>query len=267
MIQKDIDFITNAKRKNKRIVAQYLALYTECSHLKKCLVTFTPADGRLSTLIEIRQDFFKLLNRYKRNKKDGDLTIKYFSNIEFTKTSQPHIHIQLFFTNKAPIIKVFESVVCIEYDNTHTNSLSFANDNSKIFTYTIKNYLNFDLQLEKLKYHFKDLKYITSSQKSISNTMVKYLFRTVKFKTKNNRYKEILNHISNGTIVIKDNKCIIDDSIKLDTKNKIHKNKKVKRSKEHLYKIKDKIRRYKRKYKSSKKVIVIRKKPRFFEHT
>jgi hypothetical protein len=208
MTKKEINFINRIKSNNKKVVAQYFALYTENSHLKKCLITFTPADGRLSTLIKIRQEFFKLLNRYKRHPKEGDMTIKYFSSIEFTSKSIPHIHIQLFFTNPEPIKKAYQLMTSSDYQNTHTNSLSFAVNNKLLFTYAIKDYLTFDYDLEKFKHHFKGVNFITSSQKLISNSIVRYLFNNLSFKTKN-RYKEILEMIQKGLIVISKDKIDI----------------------------------------------------------
>jgi len=200
--KKHKNFIDKIKSNNKKVIAQYLALYTENSHLKKCLITFTPFDGKLSTVLKIRREFFKLLNRYKRNKKDGgDLGIKYFSNIEFTKTSQPHLHIQLFYSNLNPIKKAYDAVLCKNYKNDQSNSLCLAKDNSKNFNYVIKDYINFDLQLEQFKHHFRNVNFTTSSQKSISNSIVKYIYKNYKFKTKN-RYKEILSAINNETIII-----------------------------------------------------------------
>lgn len=199
--KKHQNFIDKIKSNNKKVIAQYLALYTENSHLKKCLITLTPYDGKLSTVLKIRREFFKLLNRYKRNKNNGDLSIKYFSNIEFTKTSQPHLHIQLFYSNLNPIKKAYEAVLCKNYKNDQSNSLCLAKDNSKNFNYVIKDYINFDLQLEQFKHHFRNVNFTTSSQKSISNSIVKYIYKNYKFKTKN-RYKEILSAILNETIII-----------------------------------------------------------------
>lgn len=221
MTKKEINFINRVKANNKKVVAQYFALYTECSHMKKCLITFTPADGRLATLIKIRQEFFKLLNRYKRHKDYLDLSIKYFSSIEFTSKSIPHIHIQLFFTNDKSIKKVYHLMTSSDYQNTHTNSISFAVNNDLTFTYVIKDYLKFDYDLEKFKHHFTGVNFITSSQKSISNCIVRYLFNNLEFKTKN-RYKELLEMIDKGLLVISkdcvDISKIKDKRVKLKTK-------------------------------------------------
>jgi hypothetical protein len=208
MTKKEINFINRVKANNKKVVAQYFALYTENSQMKKCLITFTPADGRLATLIKIRQEFFKLLNRYKRHKDYLDLSIKYFSSIEFTSKSIPHIHIQLFFTNDKAIKKVYQLMTSSDYQNTHTNSISFAINNNLTFTYVIKDYLKFDYDLEKFKHHFTGVNFITSSQKSISNCVVRYLFNNLEFKTKN-RYKEILEMIQIGLIIISKDKVDI----------------------------------------------------------
>ena len=50
-----------------------------------------------------------------------------------------------------------------------------------------------------------NVNFTTSSQKSISNSIVKYIYKNYKFKTKN-RYKEILSAILNETIIISKNK-------------------------------------------------------------
>jgi hypothetical protein len=57
-------------------VAQYLALYTENTHLKKCLITLTPEDGKIATTLQMRKEFFKKLNRYKMRFKDETLQEK-----------------------------------------------------------------------------------------------------------------------------------------------------------------------------------------------
>jgi hypothetical protein len=216
--KKEKNFIDKIKSNNKKVIAQYLALYTECISLKKCLITLTPYDGKLSTTLEIRREFFKKLNTYKRTKTDGDLSIKYFSNIEFTKTSQPHLHIQLFYTNKVPIEKAYKAMTCSNYQNTQANNINYANDNEKTFNYVIKDYMEFDLQREQFKHHFKGVNFTTSSQKSISNSIVKYLFKTLTFKTKN-RYKEILEMIDKGLIVIS-NKIVSIKKVKSEYKIK-----------------------------------------------
>lgn len=217
--KKEKNFIDKIKSNNKKVIAQYLALYTECISLKKCLVTLTPHDGKLSTTLEIRREFFKKLNTYKRTKTDGDLSIKYFSNIEFTKTSQPHLHIQLFYTNKVPIEKAYKAMTCSNYQNTQANNINYANDNEKTFNYVIKDYMEFDLQREQFKHHFKGVNFTTSSQKSISNSIVKYLFKALSFKTKN-RYKEILEMIEKGLIVISTHNILSLKKIRNDYKIK-----------------------------------------------
>ena len=111
----------------------------------------------------------------------------------------------MFYSNLNPIKKAYEAVLCKNYKNDQSNSLSLAKDNSKNFNYVIKDYINFDLQLEQFKHHFRNVNFTTSSQKSISNSIVKYIYKNYKFKTKN-RYKEILSAILNETIIISKNK-------------------------------------------------------------
>ncbi|MGA1931701.1 rolling circle replication-associated protein [Arcobacter sp. YIC-464] len=201
MTQQDKIFLYKRKKYNKRIVAQYLALYTENMHLNKCLVTLTPSDGKLSTTLKLRKDFFKKLNSYKMNKKDGDKTIKYFSNIEFTQQFVSHLHIQLFYTNITAIQKSYNSIVNHKVGNTSQNSLSIAKNNNLVFTYIIKDYLNTDLSLERLK-QTRNIKYITSSRKAYTNQVIRYLVSMLSFKTKN-KYKEILDFINEDMVQVR----------------------------------------------------------------
>ena len=201
MTKKQKNFIDKIKKNNKKVIAQYLALYTECISLRKCMITLTPPDGKLSTLLDIRRFFFKKLNAYKRQKSNLDLGIKYYSNIEYTKLSSPHLHIQLFYTNKNVIEKAYNKTISSLGLNVHINHKDYAKDNSKSFNYVIKDYMKFDLQRELFKHKFRGVNFITSSQKRVSNGVIKYLFKELKFKTKN-RYKEILEMIDKELIVI-----------------------------------------------------------------
>ena len=200
MSEKDQIFLAKRSKYNRRIVAQYLALYTENSHLKKCMITLTPKDGLISTTLKMRKDFFKKLNRYKKNKKDGDTTIKYFSNVEFNEHYQSHLHIQIFYTSLKPIKKAFDSMINFINDNTNANTIEIAKNHKLIFNYVIKDYRNTNLALERLK-ATKTIQYITSSRKAITNKIIRYLFRTLDFKSKNG-YNEILELIEQKKIEI-----------------------------------------------------------------
>lgn len=201
MTKSQKNFIDRLYKKNRRVIAQYLALYTECVSMKKIMITFTPNDKAMNTLIKMRKIFFTKLNRYKRNK-NGDLTIKYFSNIEFTSSGVPHIHIQLFYSiSKTPIEKAYKYLVNSNLKNTDKNSISYAKDDTQDFDYVIKDYKYFNYNLELTKRTYKDIKFITSSQKTISNKVVRFLLNQLTFKTKN-KYKEILDLIQNGLICI-----------------------------------------------------------------
>jgi hypothetical protein len=204
-------FEEKVKKKNKRVIAQYLSLYTENTHLKKAMITLTPPTGTLQELLDIRKKFFTKLGKTKLLKKDGDRSIKYFSVIEYTKTHQPHLHIQFFYTNFSPIKKAYTYI--INQNNNIYNKISHSNNKNTKFNYVIKDFMNFDLNLEEYKhntvkyfkyYHNISLKYITSSRKQITNDIVKYLYRKLLFKTKN-KYQEILNHLENGDIDISKN--------------------------------------------------------------
>lgn len=193
-------FLFIRRKHNNRIVASYLALYAENKHLKKAMVTFTPKDSKLSTTIEMKKDFIEILSRYKRLK-NGDTTVKYFSNIEFTKNIIPHIHIQLFYTSNNTILKAYNYVLNKHKNNFNANSIIYAINNNLIFTYVIKDYLYTDLTMERTKQMY-NVKYISSSRKSLNLKIIKYLYRVYTFKT-NIRYIELLNAINKGIIVIK----------------------------------------------------------------
>lgn len=228
MTKSEKNLIDRLYKKNRRVIAQYLALYTECIGMKKIMITFTPNDKTMNTLIKMRKIFFTKLNRYKRNK-NGDLTIKYFSNIEFTSSGVPHIHIQLFYlVSKTPIEKAYKYLVNSKVKNTNKNSISYAKDDTQDFDYVIKDYKNFNYNLELKKRTYKDIKFITSSQKTISNKVIRFLLNKLTFKTKN-KYKEILELIQNGLLsIFKDTKNKKKDKNIINTHLKKYKfNKKV----------------------------------------
>lgn len=220
--RKEDNFIQKTKSNNRVTVAKYNALYDECEHLKKCMITLTPHDSKMSTLLEIRKEFARLIKRNKVRKKNGDSTLKYFTNIEFTKSLIPHIHIQLFFTNKTPILDAYNEMVSYCYNNTETNSISFAKNNKLRYTYVIKDYFtsNFDLNLEKWKAYYKNVKFYTSTKKSISNKITKYLYTQINECEDKHRYEQILESVSKGLVRIEKDKIDLKDIKKIeDSKN------------------------------------------------
>lgn len=196
MSKDEKEFIAYIKRKNRTIIAKYFALYSEYGHLKKCMITLTPKDGKLSTTIDLRTKFFKKL----RKLIGKGQVVKYFTNIEFTLNCSSHLHIQLFYNDKEPIEKAYKYITNL-INNSNGNDISYAVDNTKTFTYVIKDYINTDIELEKWKYTQK-VRYCTSSQKSINNKITRFLLSNLDFKTKN-KYQELLTMIKNNTLVIK----------------------------------------------------------------
>lgn len=204
-----LSFEEKKKQANRKTVAQYLSLYTENNHLKKSMVTLTPPDGKLLTLLNMREKFFIKLGKTKLLKKTGDKSIKYFSSIEWTKHSQPHLHIQFFYTNFIPIKKAFDYIV--NKDNILSNHILHGNSSKVKYNYVIKEYFisNFDIDREhykadtiaRYKYQGVTVKFKTSSRKKINNKITTYLLRTLTFKTKD-KYKEILTLLNNGKIQI-----------------------------------------------------------------
>jgi len=197
------DFILNKKSKNRRIVASCIGVIKECKGMRKCMITFTPRDGKSSTIKKLRTQFFEILSNKKSNK-NGDKSIKYISNIEFSKKNNiPHIHIVIFFKNEQPIINAYNELLKKNNMNKKSNDIKFEKDGLKIHPlYIIKDYRYFNLELEVYKHsYFKNFRFFSSSRKSIPRNIILYLYKELKFKTKD-KYEEILELIDKKQIII-----------------------------------------------------------------
>jgi len=201
------DFILNKKNKNRRIVGSCLGVIRETKGMKRCMVTLTPKDCQMCTLKKLRTNFFNILESKKNRKYNGDESIKYISNIEFSEINQiPHIHIVLFYKNKKPILDTFTKVLKINKMNRKSNDLRFESEKYKVnHLYIIKDYRFFNSNLELYKhFNYKNFRFFTSSRKSIPRKVILYLYRTLKFKT-TNKYSEILNLIDKKLLLITTN--------------------------------------------------------------
>lgn len=201
------DFILNKKSKNRRIVASCIGVIKECKGMRKCMITFTPRDGKFSTIKKLRTQFFEILSNKKSNK-NGDKSIKYISNIEFSKKNNiPHIHIVIFFKNEQPIINAYNELLKKNNMNKKSNDIKFEKDGHKVYPiYIIKDYRYFNLKLEVYKHsYFKNFRFFSSSRKSIPRNIILYLYKELKFKTKD-KYGEILDLIDKKQIIISTDK-------------------------------------------------------------
>jgi len=206
-------------RNNLLTVASYNALFYENKHRKKALISFTLGDEKLNSLFKLRKELLceirKIMKRviYKGEK------IAYFSNIELgaskgelIKEFNPHIHFQFFYENYEPIKK---ALAVIEEKFVFSNfDVQTSKKNETYLGYIIKDYLEskYDENLEKNKKQLAGRnKFHTSSRKSLSNYLIRYIYN---FYKNNNcykwnklkprkRYEFILNNIKNGKILIK----------------------------------------------------------------
>ena len=101
----------------------------------------------------------------------------------------------------------------------HCYHKDYAKDHSKSFNYVIKDYMEFDLQRELFKHKFRGVNFITSSQKRLSNGVIKYLLKELKFKSKN-RYKEILEMLDKKLIIISKNNVVSFKKVRSEYKVK-----------------------------------------------
>ncbi len=205
-------------RKNLTTVAIYNALFYENRNRKKALITITLEDEQLTSLFQLRREFIaeirKLLKRiaYKGQK------VAYFTNIELgaskgelNKQFNPHIHFQFYYDDFKPIAKALE-VIENSFDISNQDT-QIANKSSAYMGYVIKDYLacNFDAEFESRKKRLGMKKPLyTSSRKSISNYVIRYIYNYYKKNAfymwralpSSKRYELILKHIKQGKIQI-----------------------------------------------------------------
>jgi hypothetical protein len=206
-------------RKNLTTVAIYNALFYENKHRQKALITITLGDEKLTSLFRLRREFIaeirKTLKRvaYKEQKK-----IAYFTNIELgasagelNKEFNPHIHFQFYYDNFEPIknaLAIIEKKFSISNQDTQ-----IADNTNAYMGYVIKDYLakNFDKEFEARKKQLgMKLPLYTSSRKSISNYVIRYIYHYYKKNAyhmwkalpSSKRYDLILKQIKKGNIQI-----------------------------------------------------------------
>ena len=213
-------------KKNTTILATYYALYAENKHLKKALMTITIGTESIQDLRDLRKEFMKKLNSLLRKKAYKHQELSYFSNIEFGEdkgelsvkgifTFNPHLHIQFFYEDITPINQAFKHIEKIyKLDNSCiTLPESKKHKKNLNYDYVVKEYKlrNFDYRYEKNKKKFSNKKSLhTSSRKSVSNYVIKYLYSYLsKYSSKQwnslksyERYEFILHNIKEGNINI-----------------------------------------------------------------
>jgi len=206
-------------RNNLITVASYNALFYENKHRQKALISFTLGDEKLNSLFKLRKELLSEIRKTMKRVVYKGEKIAYFSNIELgaskgelTTEFNPHIHFQFFYENYEPIKK---ALAIIEEKFVFNNfDVQTSENNEAYLGYIIKDYLEskYDENLERNKKQLGGRKkFHTSSRKSLSNYVIRYIYN---FYKNNNcykwnklkarkRYEFILNNIKNGKIIIK----------------------------------------------------------------
>lgn len=205
-------------RKNLTTVAIYNALFYENKHKKKSLITITLGDEKLTSLFKFRREFIAEIRKILKRVKYRGQRIAYFTNIELgasegklNKQFNPHIHIQFYYEDFEPIqqaLNVIEKSFSISNLNTQTANISNAYMGYIIKDYIADNY-NEAFETRKKKLGMKMPLY-TSSRKSISNYVIKYIYNYYKKNAPRmwqalptrKRYDLILQQIKKGKIRI-----------------------------------------------------------------
>ena len=205
-------------RKNIRTVAIYNALFYENKNKQKALISITIGDEKLTSLFKLRREFIAQIRKILKRVAYKGEKIAYFSNIELgasngelNKKFNPHIHFQFFYNNFKPIRLALKE---IETKYTFSNcDIQVADKPTAYMSYIIKDYIadnyNEELEIQKKKLGMK-MPIYTSSRKSISNYMIKYIYNYYKKNSPRmwsvlaarKRYDLILKQIKNGKIRI-----------------------------------------------------------------
>lgn len=233
-------------KKNTTILATYYALYAENRHLNKALLTITIGDENIANIKTLRKKFIAKLNSVLRQKAYKDKKLAYFSNIEFGIDKgnlsmgllkfNPHLHIQFFYEDIEPIMQTIKYIEKIYQLN---NSCLTLPDNSSEedvnYDYVVKEFKrkNFDATYELNKKKFSYGKALhTSSRKSITNYIIKYLYNYLskhlslqwnKLKSFE-RYEYILTNIKDNNIIITSKKDRPSFKYKVVNNSAIHVN-------------------------------------------
>jgi len=210
--------IKDIKKKHRTILATYYALYAENRHRQKALVTVTIGDERISTLKEYRQGLMKKLNSILRRKIYANQKVQYFANIELgrdqgalTKLFNPHLHIQFFYDDIAPIE---EAVEYMDLKMKAINSdVTIPEKEEANYDYAVKEYkpanFNVKYELNKKQLYYKQPLY-SCSRKIIPNYVIKFLYKYLSSRYYSvwntletyERYDYILEQIKEGNIKI-----------------------------------------------------------------
>jgi len=211
-------------KKNTTVLATYYALYAENKHLDKALLTITIGDENITNMKKLRKLFIAKLNSVLRKKAYKDSQIAYFTNIEFGEDKgnlsngalkfNPHLHIQFFYENIKPIQEAVEYIEKIyKLNNCCLTLPDNLSDEAVNYDYVVKEFKrkNYDAEYELNKKKFSYGKALhTSSRKSISNYIIKYLYSylskylSIQWNKLESyeRYEYILTNIKDGYIII-----------------------------------------------------------------
>lgn len=149
-------FLKTIKRKNKTVVAKYLALRIENQNKRKCMITFVAEDEKYSTLKAYKTAFINKIKSILKRKEFEGLKLAYFAVVEFGKDHHknfhPHVHIQCFCESLEPVHEAYKFVQD-KFKECEVDFMEAINENLS-FSYVIKDFLaqNFSHELEQMKY-------------------------------------------------------------------------------------------------------------------
>lgn len=210
---------TKAKRrKNRAIVAKYLALFFDNTDKKKCLVTFTGNDktpsGAYKNINAIKKTFIDKTKSILKRKAYQDSSFSYFAVMESGKDYQqcfnPHLHIQCYYEHIEAIQEAFNFVIERFGLDRSKCDISIADKNDASFNYIIKTFLpsNFNMGYEYFKTSIAPKKPMYwSSHKATPNYLIKKLYAFLSklplWKTAKDKYELIATLIDNGSLILK----------------------------------------------------------------
>ena len=197
--------------KNNVTLAIFNALYHDNKHRKQAMLSLTIGDEKISTLLLLRKHVIAEVKKILERVEFKGQKVAYFTNIEFTQKGKnsiekfnPHIHI-LFYYDAIKPIKIAINNIKDEYNLSNFHFIAYRKK-KKYMKYMVKDYVvrkfnkktekfddvyNEELELLKITYA-KGVKIYTSSYKSITNYVIKFIYKYLN-KNMPNRWKEIEN--------------------------------------------------------------------------
>lgn len=206
------------KRKNRAIVAKYLALFFDNTDKKKCLVTFTGNDqthsGAYKNINAIKTAFIDKTKSILKRKAYQGSSFSFFAVMESGKDYQqyfnPHLHIQCYYEHITAIQEAFDFVIKKFGLDRSKCDISIADKQDATFNYIVKTFLssNFNMDYEYFKTSLARKKPMYwSSHKATPNYLIKKLYTLLSklpiWKAAKDKYELIATLINNGSLMLK----------------------------------------------------------------